>query len=141
MKSKRLGVYILFGFIMLHYQNCAPPAQDFTSEDNFASDQVSVIDEIQAGQVFFPQTKVSAHNASGPVAVIGTCDQAGALIGWRLQSSSGDIIERGLAECETGSFVVELSNEWQNFCNETLTLTAALGAKATSTTEVIPECE
>jgi hypothetical protein len=142
MNKKGIVLFILFGFIMMQYQNCAPPAQNFddSSSVSEADDINTGIDSVDVGGVYFPQEKVTASDEGEAVQVIGACDQTGALISWTLKSQDGSLIERGLAECDTGSFNVELSDEWKKFCDESLYLKASLGAKASSETEVEPIC-
>lgn len=136
---KSLIVYFLFGLILVQYQNCAQNTQELGSSVSNDS-TVDVIDHVDAGAVFFPQTKVTAHEADDEVSVVGACDQSGAIISWTLKSQDGSLIERGHSECDTGSFIVELSDEWKKFCDENLILKASLGAKASSETEVEPNC-
>ena len=136
---KSFIVYFLFGLILIQYQNCAQNSQDLESSVSVDS-SVDVIDQVEVGAVYFPQNKVTASEQDESVSVIGTCDQSGAIISWTLKNQDGSLIERGHSECDTGSFIVELSDEWKNFCDENLILKASLGAKASSVTEVEPQC-
>ena len=143
MKIKSLFLFILLGFVLLQYQNCAAPAENFDQEfvETPEQDGVnSVINQVEVGGVYFPQEKVQASSLDESVRVIGTCDQSGALIGWTLKNKDGSLIERGLSECDTGAFEIELSDEWQNHCDESLYLKASLGADASSEMEVEPIC-
>lgn len=143
MNKKALGLFILLGFVLLQYQNCAQSPQDLEADSvSLPIDGVNDgIDQVDVGGVYFPQTKVTASEEEESVQVIGACDQSGAIISWTLKNQDGSLIERGLSDCETGSFVIELSDEWKNFCDEKLFLKASLGAKASSETEVDPKCE
>ncbi|MCB0377722.1 MAG: hypothetical protein KDD33_04455 [Bdellovibrionales bacterium] len=140
MKHKHIILYVLLGLLMMQYQNCASPSQEFMQDANVdVNDSATGIDEVNVGRVFFPQEKVTATQDS-PVVVIGACDQSGAMIGWTLKSQDGELIERGLSECDQGAFEIELSDQWLNYCQESLILKAALGAKASSETLVDPQC-
>jgi len=114
---------------MVQYQNCAP-AQNFDTDLEVASD-VGVIDQVSVGAISFPQEKLSI-NFEDQVEALGICEQTGAIISWRLTDGDGSAIELGFSECDKGVFVVSLGEEWKQFCDETLTLKAALGAKASS---------
>ena len=130
-------MYLLFGLILVQYQNCAPRGENFAEESELT--QPNVIDNVSVGEISFPVTKVSAFMDQN-VSVVGVCEQSGSLISWTLSDASGEHIERGLAECDLGSFEVALSDEWQNFCGETLNLKAALGAKSSSVMQVEANC-
>ena len=91
-------------------------------------------------QISFPQNKVAAY-VNQSVVADGLCDQSGALIGWKLINSEDEVIERGLAECDLGAFTIQLGNQWQNYCGETLIVQAALGAQASSNIEIEANCQ
>ena len=137
MRIKLVFSYMLLGLALIQYQNCAPTNESLEQE---AGSPVDVIDHISVGAISFPQTKVSAFMDQS-VVVDGVCDQSGALISWKLFDSSGQLVERGLAECDLGSFSVQLSSQWQNYCDDTLQLEAALGVDASSTTQVEANCQ
>ncbi len=127
----------------MQYQNCAPSSETLDSSlqvEQTDGAQVDVIDSINVGDLSFAQTKVSAFLDEN-VVVMGVCGQNGSLISWNLQAANGDVIERGLAECDLGSFEVALSDSWQGHCDQNLSLKAALGAKANSETTVEAFCE
>ena len=142
MNKKALAIFVLLGFVMLQYQNCAESPQNFDQESIVDQQDGSndVIDQVDVGSVYFPQSKVTASDAEERVVVVGACDQSGAILSWTLKNKEGSLIERGLSDCEKGSFVIELSDEWKNFCDENLVLKASLGVKASSETEVEPQC-
>lgn len=142
MNKKGIAIFILLGFVMLQYQNCAESPQDFDDGSSVStSDGVNdVIDHVDVGSVYFPQSKVTASDAEEFVQVIGTCDQSGAILSWTLKNKDGSLVERGLSDCDKGSFVIELGDEWKNHCDENLVLKAYLGAKSSSETEVETQC-
>lgn len=129
-------IYILLGVVLTQYQNCAPSAQVLEQEVGLP---VTGIDRVNLGAISFPQQKVQAYQQDA-LSVSGVCDQSGALISWQLRDSLGQLIERGLAECELGVFTVELSDDWKGYCGDDLELQAFLGAKASSQTQVEPIC-
>ena len=146
MKTKGLVPFLLLGLVLLQYQNCAQPGQNFDQDievqEVSSEDGVnSAINPVEVGGVYFPQEKVVASGDEEQVSVVGACDQSGALISWTLKNRDGSLIERGLSECDQGSFVIDLSDEWQKHCDDSLYLKASLGAKASSETEVEPLCE
>lgn len=134
LRSSVITAYILLGLTLLTYQNCAPSA------DSLQQAPVDVIDPISVGGISFPQNKVSAFTSESLI-VNGLCEQTGALISWKLLDLEGQLIERGLSECDLGAFAVEVSSSWQSRCGESLMLEAALGAKSTSQTEVEVNCQ
>lgn len=140
MKLKPIGIFLILGLMMVQYQNCAP-AQNFNQEE--VAGEVDKIDTVDVGQIYFPppQTKVAAASASEALHVVGGCEQTGSIISWSLRTQEGQLIDRGNASCDRGTFEVELSSEWGNFCDENLVLKASLGAKASTTTTIIPECD
>ena len=132
-------VYLLLGLVLVQYQNCAPSNENLDSP-TIAASAPGVIDQISVGEISFAQSKVPAFMDQN-VIIFGVCDQTGSLISWTLSDQNGDFIERGLSECDRGSFEVNLSDQWKNFCNETLSLKAALGTKASSETLVEANCQ
>ncbi len=127
----------------MQYQNCAPSSETLDPSlqaDSTISAEVDVIDQINVGDISFAQSKVSAF-MNEKVVILGVCGQSGSLISWTLVDSNGEFIERGLAECDLGSFEVALSDSWEGHCNDNLNLRAALGAKASSETTVEAVCE
>jgi hypothetical protein len=136
MRLKMIISYLILGLALTQYQNCAPSTQ--TLDQEFAN-PVSGIDSVNVGQISFPQNKVSVFK-NQIVDVYGVCDQSGALISWKLLNDQDQVIERGLAECDLGIFSVELSNQWQNHCNENLKVEAYLGSKAFSQTQIEANC-
>ena len=133
-----LFFYILTGIMLVHFQNCAQEMnQDSPVE---VGSPVDVIDPINVGDISFPQSKVEAFSNQENV-VLGICEQNGALISWKLQSQDETLIERGLAECQLGAFEIELGDQWQDYCDQDLQLTANLGAKASSEALVEAICE
>lgn len=134
--------YMILGLVLINYQSCAPSNESMTqelSEDVDTSD-VNGIDTVAVGGISFPQTKLAAFGNQN-VTAIGVCQQSGALISWKLTNQNGQAIEKGLAECQTGSFEIQLSNQWQSHCDETLVIKAALGAKAQSSMELEANCQ
>lgn len=131
--SRKISVaYILMGFLMVQYQNCAPQTGGLDQQFEVAQDaQVDVIDRVMVGDISFPQSKLQA-SAIESVKAHGVCAQSGALIAWKLTEPSGEAIEQGLAECDQGVFVVSLSEGWKSHCDQDLLLKASLGAKASS---------
>lgn len=136
---------------MVQYQNCAPGnevlAEGEAPIDNSnqieigdAGGTVDVIDQVEVGGISFTQKKISAQN-NEEVVVFGVCDQSGSLIGWKLKNANGDVLEKGLAECDLGAFEVALNEDMQNHCDENLDLSAALGADASSHTVVEVSCD
>lgn len=145
LRYKLYFLYILLGGALVQYQNCAPNSQSLDSSSlsadvSGAGSSVDVIDQVVVGDIAFAQSKVSAE-LNQNVVVSGVCGQAGSLISWSLLDSSGEVIERGLAECDLGGFDVELSDQWQGYCNQDLTLKAALGAKAETVVTVQALCQ
>ncbi len=122
---------------MLQYQNCAPTPQ---AVDSAGESYADVIDQVNVGEISFPQTKVAAFMDES-VTVAGLCAQSGSFISWKLTDVKGDVIERGLAECELGSFQVTLGDQWQGYCDQDLNLKAALGAKSSSEAIIQAYCE
>ncbi|MEM7646590.1 MAG: hypothetical protein AAF203_06760 [Pseudomonadota bacterium] len=139
MRKKLLAAYLFMGLLLLQFQNCAQTAENFDQELETGS-PVDVIDQVNVGDISFPQNKVSAYVDQQNV-VIGVCDQSGALISWKLMDEEGELVERGLAECQQGAFEVALGDGLEGHCDENLELRAALGAKASSKTEVETYCE
>ncbi len=131
--------FILLGFGLLQYQSCAPANENF-DQDQELSTPVSGIDVINVGQISFPQSKVSAF-MNQQLNVIGLCEQSDSLIGWKLKTPDNQLIERGLAKCELGSFEVQLSDSWESLCGVPLKLEAALGTEAQSEIIVEGSCQ
>jgi hypothetical protein len=130
--SRKVSIaYILLGFMMVQYQNCAPQNGLDQQFEVAQEGHVSVINRIEAGDISFPQSKLQA-SAAEVVEARGVCAQTGALIAWKLVEPSGEAIEQGLAECDQGIFVVSLSENRRSFCDQDLLLKANLGAKASS---------
>lgn len=128
--------------MVLQYQNCAPaPNADQDIENSLSQNQgdVGAINPVLMGEITFPQEKLSVPFEE-KLRAHGLCEQSGALIRWRLLAPDGQAIEEGLAECEKGSFVVDASEGWKSFCDETFTLKAMLGAKASSEIQVETLC-
>ncbi len=143
LRYKLYALYILLGFTLVQYQNCAPSSETLDSSlqiEDAGATPVDSIDQVNVGAISFAQNKVSAFLDQN-VVVMGVCGQSGSLISWTLVNANGEFIERGLAECDTGSFEVALSDSWQSYCDQDLSLKAALGAKATSETVVEAYCE
>lgn len=134
---KVIFFYLIFGVGLLQYQSCAPSPENF---DTSAESSVNGIDEVTVGDISFPQSKVSAF-VNQPLSVPGLCQQSGALIGWKLINDNDEVVERGLAPCELGSFNVELSDRWESHCGSGLRIQAALGADAISEILVDSVCE
>ena len=123
----------------MQYQNCAPSNEIVDSNQTVTPGSVDVIDQVQTGGISFAQSKVDAFNDE-QLTVMGVCEQSGSLISWRLHDSNGNVIEKGLAECDLGAFEVALTEDWSNHCDEQLQLSAALGADAASETLVEAIC-
>ena len=140
MKLKSIVLFLLLGLTVVQYQNCAEP-QNFDQEE--IAGEVDKIDTVDVGQIYFPppQTKVAAAGAQDSLHVVGGCAQSGSIISWTLRTQEGQLIDRGRSSCDRGSFEVELSSEWGQFCNENLVLKAALGAQSETSTTIIPECD
>lgn len=132
-----ISIYILLGVVLTQYQNCAPSAEVLNQDTGLP---VTGIDQVSVGEISFPQQKVLAFT-NDQLIVSGVCDQAGALISWKLVDSSEGIIDRGLAECELGSFSVDLTDRWENYCGDELELRAFLGSKASSQTVIESNCQ
>lgn len=139
LRTKKIVSYLLLGLVMIHYQSCAPSNEAMIQEFSADVHDVNGIDSVAVGGISFPQNKMAAF-ADQKLTAVGVCEQSGAMISWKLNGPDGQAIERGLAACETGSFEIELSNQWQSFCDETLVLQAALGAKASSSMELEANC-
>ena len=154
--GKRVALILSLGFILLQYQNCSSvPSHLLNNNVAFANDsgmgkadinpddegqQVGVIDPVSVGPISFPQTEVSVEQENESLTFIGVCEQNGSMIGWKL-SQGDELIERGLATCETGSFEITVSHSWQDYCGEDgLTLSAALGAKASAEIHISNPC-
>lgn len=134
-----LIVYLLLGLTMVQYQNCAPGGEVLDQQSINEKLPVDGIDSVNVGEISFPQNKVAFYIHENAV-VSGVCDQSGALISWKLKNSQDEVIERGLAECSLGSFSVELSDRWESYCDDNLTIEAALGAQAQSNIQVEANC-
>lgn len=140
MNIKLAILYFFFGFVVLQYQNCAPaPNVDGNIEGALAQDQVGVINPVVTGEIAFPQQKLSIPFEER-LRAYGLCEQSGAKISWRLFAPNGEPVEQGLSECDQGTFVVDASETWKEFCDETFTLKAMLGAKASSEVQVETLC-
>ena len=135
-RFKMIFTYLILGLALIQYQNCAPSSDVLDQEGESHAD---VIDQVQVGEISFAQNKISAFLDEN-VIVLGMCDQSGSMISWSLASSDGQFIERGLSECDLGAFEVALSNQWQDHCDDSLILSAALGAKSSSKTTVEANC-
>ncbi len=122
----------------MQYQNCA--SSNEALQENPSDSSVDVIDQVNVGDISFAQTKLLAV-ANESIVVSGVCAQKGSLISWSLKDPNGEVIERGLSECELGSFQVALSDDWHGFCDQDLRLKAALGAKASSEAIIETYCE
>lgn len=141
-RYKMYLIYLVLGLALIQYQNCAPSNQvlDQTEAESNADGSADVIDRVQVGGIAFAQNKVSVFSDE-EVVVLGMCDQSGSMISWSLSNSSGEVIERGLSECDLGAFEVVLSGRWRSHCDQNLSLAAALGAKASSKTVVEAFCQ
>jgi hypothetical protein len=131
---KLIVLYVLLGFIMVQYQNCAP-GQNFDQNFELAdglSHGVDAINPIRIGEISFVQEKLSLADREETVEARGLCEQSGSIISWQLVDDQGAAIDRGLSECDQGIFVVSLGEGWKSFCDETFVLEAKLGAKASS---------
>jgi len=147
MNYKLILFYVVLGILILQYQNCAPNAaelageysEDYSEEYPEADSERSVINQVQVGEIFFPQKayKVDASNSVSKIS--GICEQEGSMISWTLRTEEGQLMERGLVQCDRGSFQVELSEEAMHQC-EDLNLKAALGAKASSEMIIVGDC-
>lgn len=138
MRYKIHIIYMLFGLILVQYQNCAPSEEALQGID---SDQqwVDGIDAVRVGDISFAQVKVAAYSDED-VQVAGVCGQEGSLIHWTLRDADDVLIERGHAPCELGAFAVDLGDQWKSFCEQELYLKAELGVKAVSETIVEAHC-
>ena len=139
MRRKMLGLYILLGFVMLQYQNCAAPSQDFGETEFEASSPVNSIDEIEVGQLFFPGNQMIT--SADALNIVGACGQSGSVISWDLRNQSGHLIDRGHSQCDQGSFIVELSDDLINHCGQDLSLSAALGVSAKAQSTLFADCD
>ncbi len=140
-RKRLLMFYALLGFAMMQYQNCAPTTQNFDDPiETVGTEPVDVIDPIATGDISFQQSKVSAF-ANDELTVHGLCQDAGAYIGWKLLDLDGNVVERGLAECDLGAFEIQFTGKWKSFCDEDLILQAALGAKSKSQTIIETLCD
>lgn len=129
----------------MQYQNCAPSNEALDSSSDAQVDvrdaQVDGIDRVDVGDISFAQSKVDAFSDDPSVVVRGVCGQSGSIISWTLSDAHGGFIERGMSECDLGSFEVALSDQWKGHCDQDLILQAALGAKASSEATVSAYCE
>ena len=149
MSFKGFASYLFFGLLILQYQNCAPSSADLSGESalnqpDTLNSQVedkdrSTIDRIQVGALFFPQKSMDVDRRQENLNVIGVCEQSGSIIGWTLRAADGTLVERGRAQCDRGSFAVELGGDWRQECGA-LNLKAALGAKAASEVTLVSDC-
>ena len=132
MNFKGFASYLFLGLLVLQYQNCAPSAADLSGDSAFTDSydeetgeqDRSVINQVQVGELFFPQKSMDVDRNQEDLDVIGICEQNGSIIGWTLRASDGTLIERGQAKCDRGSFAVELDGEWRQECGD-LNLKAA----------------
>lgn len=124
---------------MVQYQNCAPSGESFDQITGEMDGAVDSIDAVDPGPISFAQSKVFAL-ADESLSVAGICGQSGAMISWSLKDQGGQAVQRGLAECELGSFNVEISADLNGFCDQDLQLSAALGAKAHSEAVIEASC-
>jgi hypothetical protein len=143
LRYKLYALHIVLGLALVQYQNCAPSSETLEtslSAEPTAPSLVSGIDQVYVGDISFPQRKIAAFMNEN-VVVTGVCAQSGSLISWSLRNSQDVVIDRGLAECDLGSFDVVLSDSWENYCDQDLELQAALGAKASSDTLIEAYCD
>ena len=155
LRKRQLVLLFVLGFVLLQYQNCSSvPGHLLDSNVAFAGDgsmkradmnddgsqRVGVINPISVGAISFPQAEVSVEDQSLPLVLLGVCEQNGSLIGWNLYKGE-TLMERGLAQCDLGSFEITVDQQWQDHCGEeTLRLSAALGAKASAKLEISVPC-
>lgn len=149
MRLKGLLTYLFLGLLIVQYQNCAPNVADLEGDsalsnisdpNDVSGGSVSVINTVEVGGVFFPQKAFQMAESSEVRDVVGVCEQDGALISWTLRTEDGLLVDRGLSECERGSFAVQLYDVDMEDC-KTMNLKAALGAKASSEITVISSCD
>lgn len=143
LRYKMYTMYLLLGLALVQYQNCAGSNEAFdeSSPAMSAGDStVDGIDQVNVGDISFAQNKVQAY-INDEVIVSGVCGQTGSLIGWTLKDPQGEVIERGLSECNLGSFHVALGSQWEGFCDQDLELKARLGAQASSEAIIESYCE
>lgn len=138
MRYRLYFTYLIFGFVLVQYQNCAPSSEVLDAQASIEEPGLADgIDQVSVGQISFVEKQIVASPVDGQVNVLGLCDHSGALISWQLKNDQGNAVERGLSECSLGTFEVALS---EDSCEQgELMLQAALGAKAHS--EVSVACD
>ncbi len=98
--------------LTLSNQNCAPlPVADENLETSDSSQMVTIIDDIKSDAgLSFKAQRLDVPNESIELTLEGACSptQDGSILTWRLMDAHTQELAHGRAECQSGSFAIEV---------------------------------
>lgn len=146
-KLQSMGSLGAIGFLMLfQYQNCAPAAGIHSRSLASASSEdgiVTTIDDVNATTgLAFSQSKVQVPPSDSPTVIEGACSQhqGGAVLGWNVRDSDGNMTQSGYSVCDKGQFQVTMAPANQLDCDQSYEVRAQLSKGQVGTVEVSRDC-
>ncbi len=139
-----MGSLGTLGFMMLfQYQNCAPSSGARNLNSHNDNGIVTAIDDVNASTgLVFVSSKVQVASSDQPTVINGACSlsQSGAVLGWKVHDSNGNMMESGYSVCDQEKFQVQMAPANELECDQPYDVSAQLAAGQTGHVELSRDC-